>query len=227
MQEQNPEHYSSLAARYEKAFSQNPALSKFLQTILTHLPETSAVLDVGCGTGRPVAVTLAQAGHHVTGVDFSPEMINLISKTVPDGSFELADMRHYEPPDGMQFHAVLNILSLFVLDREEIEALVQRQVSWLRPGGLLCVATIAAEDIPKEKMNGGFGEDGLCARKIPWRFLGEDVTISVLFTRNGWKKTLADAGLEIVHTQGELFVPPKESDTDEEPELFIIAKKLG
>lgn len=225
MQEQTPDHYSSLAVRYENAFSQNPALISFLRSILNKLPATAAVVDVGCGTGKPVAATLAEAGHHVTGVDFSPEMISLAGKAVPTGSFELADMREYEPPDGAKFDAVLDILSLFVLNRQEIETLIGRQASWLKPGGILCIGTIAAEELPTEKVQGRFEDDGLCASKIPWRFLGEDVTIAALFTRSGWRHVLGNAGLEILHTESAMFTPSEDSDTDEEPELFIIAKK--
>lgn len=61
---------------------------------------------------------------------------------------------------------------------------------------------------------------------IIWRFLGEDVTIAALFTRSGWRRVLANAGLGIVYTEAAMFTPPKGSDTDEDPELFIIAKKL-
>ena len=39
-------------------------------------PEPQVVADLGCGTGT-LSVLLAEAGHHVHGVDFSPEMLSL------------------------------------------------------------------------------------------------------------------------------------------------------
>ena len=37
-------------------------------------PAPASVLDLGCGTGS-LSVLLAEAGHHVRGIDFSPRMI--------------------------------------------------------------------------------------------------------------------------------------------------------
>jgi 2-polyprenyl-3-methyl-5-hydroxy-6-metoxy-1,4-benzoquinol methylase len=71
------------------------------------------VLDVGCGTGKPVAMTLAAAGHSVTGIDISDIMIALSQKAVPSGRFHLLDVKEYEPPSGPPFDAVFNILCLF------------------------------------------------------------------------------------------------------------------
>jgi SAM-dependent methyltransferase len=53
----------------------------------------ATVLDLGCGSGRPIAVYLARRGHHVTGIDSSPEMIALFRANLPDQVAEVADMR--------------------------------------------------------------------------------------------------------------------------------------
>lgn len=37
-------------------------------------PDSQRIADLGCGTGS-LAILLAEAGHRVTGIDFSPEMI--------------------------------------------------------------------------------------------------------------------------------------------------------
>ena len=55
-------------------------------------PEAS-VLDIGCGSGEPIARHLCGEGHPVTGVDASPEMIALFRANLPDQTAELADMR--------------------------------------------------------------------------------------------------------------------------------------
>lgn len=61
----------------------------------------ATVLDIGCGSGEPIAVYLAGRGHPVAGIDGSPEMIalfraNLIAlfrANLPDEAAEVADMR--------------------------------------------------------------------------------------------------------------------------------------
>lgn len=56
----------------------DPATRKAWQRLLLPLlPEKpQAVADLGCGTGT-LTILLAQAGHHVHGVDFSPKMLDI------------------------------------------------------------------------------------------------------------------------------------------------------
>jgi SAM-dependent methyltransferase len=53
----------------------------------------ATVLDIGCGSGEPIAVYLAGQGHPVAGIDGSPEMIALFRANLPDEVAEVADMR--------------------------------------------------------------------------------------------------------------------------------------
>ena len=57
------------------------------------LPAGGAVLDIGCGSGQPIARYLIEQGHAVTGVDSSPEMIALCESRFPHGTWRVADMR--------------------------------------------------------------------------------------------------------------------------------------
>jgi len=53
----------------------------------------ASVLDLGCGSGEPIARALADAGHPVTGIDSSPELIDLFRANLPGSDAEVADMR--------------------------------------------------------------------------------------------------------------------------------------
>jgi len=53
----------------------------------------STVLDIGCGSGIPIARYLVGRGNAVTGVDGSPEMIALFRSNLPEETAEVADMR--------------------------------------------------------------------------------------------------------------------------------------
>lgn len=57
------------------------------------LSAPATVLDLGCGSGVPLARALAVAGLTVTGVDSSPTMIELFNENVPRGRGRVADMR--------------------------------------------------------------------------------------------------------------------------------------
>jgi len=217
----NAEFYSALGSKYEDAFAHDPGLLTFIQTALNLLPPAAHVLDAGCGTGRPVASSLAAAGHRVTGIDISDEMVSLSRKAVPEATFEVADLRDYRPMQRLD--AVFNILSLFLLNRQEIEDMAGRWATWLETGGILSICTFGAEDVAKDKA--AYDADGLCVRDHKVRFMGEMVPVT-LFTKQGWKELLEAKGFEIVDQRTEVFVPPKEALTDDEPHYFVIAKKV-
>ena len=56
----------------------------------------STVLDLGCGSGSPVAKYMAECGLRVTGVDSSPTLISLCRDRLPDHEWLVGDMRVLE-----------------------------------------------------------------------------------------------------------------------------------
>ncbi|WP_428836342.1 class I SAM-dependent methyltransferase [Streptomyces carpaticus] len=99
--------------------------------------EPSAVLDVGCGTGS-LSLLLAAAGHRVTGVDLSPEMIRrarakLTAAGLP-GTFLVGDAAS-PPLRDEKFDMVLARHLLWTLP--DPEAALREWVARLRPGGTL------------------------------------------------------------------------------------------
>lgn len=75
------------------------------------------ILDLGCGSGRPVAQHMAQRGLLVTGVDSSPTMISLCRSRLPDHEWIVADMR--ELSLGRRFDGILAWDSLFHLGHDD------------------------------------------------------------------------------------------------------------
>lgn len=86
------------------------AWQRLLLPLLPERPQT--VADLGCGTGT-LTILLAQAGHHVQGVDFSPQMLDIArnkakniapaprftegdvaAPALPVGSFDVVLSRH-------------------------------------------------------------------------------------------------------------------------------------
>jgi SAM-dependent methyltransferase len=57
------------------------------------LPPAATVLDVGCGTGEPIARYLIEQGCHVTGVDTALAMIAMCENYFPRLAWHVADMR--------------------------------------------------------------------------------------------------------------------------------------
>lgn len=222
--EQDADFYSSLGQNYEAAFGHDQGLMAFTRIALSYLPSQCHALDVGCGTGKPVAMSVVEAGHKITGIDISDVMVRLSQKAVPAGTFEVADMRTYGT-DGRRFDAVFNMLSLFALRRHDIELMAKRWNFWLPDRGTLAIGTVAAEDCHPESKGVEYDQDQLCARGIPFRFMSNDITLD-LFTRDGWHKLLVHNGFEIVETMTDLFTPPADAGCDPEPHYFIVARKV-
>jgi cyclopropane fatty-acyl-phospholipid synthase-like methyltransferase len=76
--------------RLEQADAQWPR-SRWLADLESCLAPGSAVLDLGCATGVPVAERLAQS-YRTTGVDISPIQIEQAARNVPTAHFICADL---------------------------------------------------------------------------------------------------------------------------------------
>lgn len=77
------------------------------------LPRAASVLDLGCGSGSPVARYMAERGLYVTGVDSSPTLISMCRQRLPDHEWLVDDMRLLSLP--RQFDGVLAWDSFFHL----------------------------------------------------------------------------------------------------------------
>jgi SAM-dependent methyltransferase len=65
----------------------------WLDLFLALLPADAAILDIGCGSGEPIGRYLIEQGRSVTGVDSSPEMIEMCKAHFPAQDWYVADMR--------------------------------------------------------------------------------------------------------------------------------------
>lgn len=197
--------FDALGAEYEKAFAASKTHRRSLEWLLGRLAPGSRVLDVGSGTGRPTAETLANAGHDVLGVDVSPVMVDLATRQVPAASFRCADIRDVPLADD-SFDAVCVYFSLLQLDRREQADLVRLLVRALRPGGCMVLATVPL-DVE--------GVDAV--------FMGQPVRVSS-FTAQGIAAVAEDAGLEVLAQEASLFTPAH-PDARPEPHLFLHCRR--
>ncbi len=134
--------YDELSARYDEAYGSETKYGDWLQALLTQLPVRAQVLDLGCGSGVPVAKVLAEAGHLVTGVDISEVQVARARERVPAATFLQADATTLDlAADSLD--AIVSFYALIHIPVDEQEALLQRIGTWLRPGGSF-VATIGS-----------------------------------------------------------------------------------
>lgn len=140
---QNP--YDLIAERWDAgghAFRQR----RYVDLILEGLERGARVLDVGCGTGRPVAEYLVARGFHVVGIDSSEGMLEIARRAVPEAQFVWGDMTEAEFGEG--FAAAVVWDSLFHVPRAQHAEVFRKLHAALVPAGRLLLSA------------GGTGDEG-------------------------------------------------------------------
>jgi SAM-dependent methyltransferase len=88
------------ADRRMAEWNDKPWLDRFVAL----LPEGGSVLDLGCGSGWPIARHLVECGFRITGVDSSPTLISLCRQRLSEQEWLIGDMRSLRldrPFDGL------------------------------------------------------------------------------------------------------------------------------
>jgi len=161
--------YDTCAASYAKARSSWPLAE--LGTLTGRLRAGATVLDIGCGTGVPIARELARE-YRVTGVDISGEQIRRARLNVPEAAFVQSDVMTVELADG-RFDAAVVFYAVFHLPREEHVGLFRRIHGWLKPGGFL-LATLS------QRAQAAYTEDDFFGVTMYWSNFGLDDYMRIL-----------------------------------------------
>lgn len=106
--------YERHAAAFDRQRGKNLFERGWLDRFTALIPAGGAVLDLGCGSGEPIARHLVEAGFRVTGVDSSAAMIALCQQRFPEQDWHVADMRGLAL--GRRFDGILAWDSFFHLD---------------------------------------------------------------------------------------------------------------
>jgi trans-aconitate methyltransferase len=107
----------------------------WIARLLALLPPAAHVLDIGCGSGAPIATAIASAGHRVTGLDASPTLLDLARARLPDAEWIEADMRAMDL--GRRFDALVAWDSFFHLDHDAQRGMLPRFAAHAVPGAPL------------------------------------------------------------------------------------------
>jgi cyclopropane fatty-acyl-phospholipid synthase-like methyltransferase len=177
---------------------------RLVAQLLELLPPAGAdVLELGCGEGLPAARMLAER-HTYTGVDISAVQVERARRNVPGATFVDADYTRLElAPES--FDAVVAILTITHVPREEHEGLLRAIFEWLRPGGYF-LASFGVGDLA-----GDVDEDWLGAPMFFSHFDAE--------TNRG---LLREAGFELVLDE---IVEQDEGEYGIARFLWVIARK--
>lgn len=192
--------YNAASFRYRGDDADAGKYRPWLDLLRSRLRAGSAVLDLGCGCGVPVARELDAAGYDVTGVDISDVQIERARRLVPRAAFLRCDFVDLVFEDD-SFDAVACFYALIHVPRPEQPVLLERVACWLRPGGVL-LATV--------------GNTAWTGTQDSW--LGGDASMWWSHPdADTYRRWLTDAGLTVID---ERFVPEGTSG-----HLYVAAER--
>ena len=113
---------------------------------IVHAREGVSVLDLGCGTGKLTA-RMVEAGHPVTAVDFSRQMLQAAQHNAPGATFLQADLQ--EVPnllEGQNFDCIIAVYALHHLPDGEKYALLEQLRGMLSPDGVIVLGDVSFPD---------------------------------------------------------------------------------
>lgn len=108
---------------------------EWLDRLLALAPDRPEILDLGCGSGVPIARYLISRGAAITGIDSSPSLIAIASDRFPDHHWLVGDMRQLELD--RRFDGLIAWHSSFHLKQDDQRALIPRFAAHLNAGGAL------------------------------------------------------------------------------------------
>lgn len=119
---------------YEKAW-----LDRFLALIPAH----SHILDLGCGTAKPIAAYLIEQTYAVTGIDGAEVMIEMARQNFPNHTWILADMRTVNLDH--KFDAILAWDSFFHLTPQDQRNMFEIFYRYTKAGAALMFTSGASQ----------------------------------------------------------------------------------
>lgn len=115
------EIYDNIANWFDNARDKLLVEETILEKLLSELKDQPDILDLGCGTGEPIAKYLIEKGSKITGVDGAQQMIEKARNRFPDHVWLHQDMRRIDLDK--KFDAILCWDSLFHLNCEDQRAM--------------------------------------------------------------------------------------------------------
>lgn len=127
--------YDNIAKGFAKMRDSFNTEQKYLDMLINMIPEASHILDIGCGSGFPIADYLTGKNFHVTGIDASKKLLDIAKKKCPKMSALHGDIRTVK--FNQTVDAIVEWWCLFHISKSDHELMISRFSQWLKPGGIL------------------------------------------------------------------------------------------
>lgn len=135
--------YDKIAIRYMQVRYQYINY-RYLEKLNSLLKPGSLILDLGCGSGKPIDRFFINRGHKVIGIDISEEQIKLAKRNVPQAEYMVKDISKLQKEE-YQADAIVSFYTIVHIPRETHQELFEKINSFLPIGGLALVTMGSSE----------------------------------------------------------------------------------
>lgn len=130
--------YEQYATQYDANRGKNLQEKAWLDAFLHEVPAGGTVLDIGCGSGEPIAKYVLQQQYNVVGIDTSPSMIAMCRKRFPQAVWHIGDMRTLSSVlRNETYDGIIAWDSLFHLKSADQQLVLKQFARYIRPGSPL------------------------------------------------------------------------------------------
>lgn len=196
----NEKSYNNIARQWAE-YRHESFVSQLVIDFAAKVKSHGKILDIGCGTGYPLAHYLSGNGFFVTGIDVATNMIEIAqSLSIPNAQFSVCDFLKFTTEE--KFDGILAWDSFWHFPKDEQAHIYVKVGNLLNAGGYLL---FTHGDAAGEHTNPMMGES------FYYSALPKELVCQIL----------RDNGFEIEYVHKDF----KEKDTDRG--LVILAKKIS
>lgn len=197
----NEMSYSRICESWHQYRRKSP-VNRCVTDFAGHLKPRARILDIGCGTGYPIAAYLSGQGFRVDGIDISRPMIEKArAQCLPGATFSVQDILEYHAPE--KYDGVVAFDSLWHIAHDRQAEIYPIISSLTNPGGYFLFTHGKSDGSVSGEM---FGER--------FEYSALDVkTVHALLRKNGFE----------VLSSIENYVEETTGDRD----LLILARKVS
>ena len=202
----NKDSYDRIADQWDRVRSCRP-VDHCVEEFADLLPKGAAVMDIGCGTGRPIGAYLINRGFQLTAMDISPRMLDLARANLPGAQLILGDFLDFDdaPFEGA-FDGILAFDSLFHVAGSRQKEIYPKVSRLLAKGGYFL-------------FTGGFSKGPDQMKTITGTMLGQTFTYGAL-SESELLQALKESGLSIIRFEKQYTHP-----TTGSRDLLCLARK--
>lgn len=108
-----------------------------IDAVTSHLQSGAKILDVGCGSAKPIAAYLIEKEFNVYGIDISPKLLKYAERIIPKEKLFQADICDFTT--NLKFDAIICWFALFHIHATKHLEVLKKFHKFLKSKGILLI----------------------------------------------------------------------------------------